>query len=347
MTEPIATALHILGQFWLEELKATDQALLETIPELAKTLPNSKAADLDTLAVEYQRLFGFNLPPYESVFIDPSVMLMAPATTRIQTLYQQAGWHPPAGTRTGAPDHIGLEMLALADMLDRNNQSAAVRLYVNHLALWVPSFIFTLKRLRPHPFYQTLADLTLDLILATLPEDKVPENGDPFPELPPPPVYRGSGPDEFSPDGQSSTESSENLVPHPTGTTDETAGEEAVRLRDVVKKLLPPCETGIFLTREDIARTAKDLSLPVATMGDRARMLETLFRQAGEYDLVPALFERLQQFLEQTQTQYQELAAEYPVWEIYAVAWQNRLANTQAILKELTTIAAHENINTP
>jgi thymidylate kinase len=76
-------------------------------------------------------------------------------------------------------------------------------------------------------------------------------------------------------------------------------------------------------------------------------MLETLFRQAGEYDLVPALFERLQQFLEQTQTQYQELAAEYPVWEIYAVAWQNRLANTQAILKELTTIAAHENINTP
>jgi hypothetical protein len=164
-------------------------------------------------------------------------MLMAPATTRIQTLYQQAGWQPPAGTRTGAPDHIGLEMLALADMLDRNNQSAAVRLYVNHLALWVPSFIFTLKRLRPHPFYQTLADLTLDLILATLPEDKVPENGDPFPELPPPPVYRGSGPDEFSPDGQSSTESSENLVPHPTGTTDETAGEEAVRLRDVVKKI--------------------------------------------------------------------------------------------------------------
>jgi TorA maturation chaperone TorD len=346
MAEPIAAALRILGHFWLEELKPTDKELLETIPELAETLSASKAGAPDNLAVEYQRLFGFNLPPYESVFIDPSVMLMSPATARVQRLYQQSGWQPPVDIRTGAPDHIGLEMMALADLLGRQNLPAANQLHTNHLALWVPAFILTLKRLRPDVFYHTLADLTLDLILSTLPEDGLPDNKDPFPKLPPPPVYRASGPDESAGNAPSAVHrKTERLIPLPASPEDEQTNQEATRLRDVVKMLLPPRETGIFLTREDIARTAQALALPVAAMGDRARMLETLFRQAGEYNLVPALFGQLQQLADQTATAYQTLAREYPYWRIYATAWQTRLANTQEILAELTTIATETDIN--
>ena len=78
MTEPLAPALRILSHFWLEELRIDDLSLLQSLPELAETLPQTGTAELTDLSVEYQRLFGFNLPPYESVFIDPSAMLMAP-----------------------------------------------------------------------------------------------------------------------------------------------------------------------------------------------------------------------------------------------------------------------------
>jgi len=80
MTGSFISALRLLGHFWLEEIKADDAETIAALPELAQTLPHIDSAALTDLAAEYQRLFGFNLPPYESVFIDPSVMLMAPAT---------------------------------------------------------------------------------------------------------------------------------------------------------------------------------------------------------------------------------------------------------------------------
>ena len=71
MTAPVVAALHILSQFWLEEIRSDDVEIIAALPELAQTLPNFDSATLTELAVEYQRLFGFNLSPYESVFIDP------------------------------------------------------------------------------------------------------------------------------------------------------------------------------------------------------------------------------------------------------------------------------------
>jgi hypothetical protein len=127
---------------------------------------------------------------------------------------------------------------------------------------------------------------------------------------------------------------------------EEVAGEQAIRLRDVVKRLLPPRDTGIFLTREDIARLGQSLSLP-ASMGDRFKMLETLFRQAGEFGLVPELLDRLRQLADQTGTGYQTLALEYPAWSVYAAAWRRRLVATRSTLDELAAVAALDSQNQP
>jgi TorA maturation chaperone TorD len=347
MSQPVAAAYRILGHFWLEEPTPADLDLLQTIPELADTLSSSKAADLDELAVEYQRLFGFNLPPYESIFVDPSAMLMAPATMRVQTLYRDGRWQIPNRSRTGAPDHIGLELLALAAWLDRRLDWAVNKLYHEHLALWLPPFVLTLRRLSPHPFYAMLADLTLDLVLSSLPAATTTDGDDPFPALPPPPVYRGTGWDEFAPDS-TADDSPAGARPDaiPLRPDEENAGEQAIRLRDVVKRLLPPRETGIFLTREDIGRVGQTLSLP-ASMGDRFRMLETLFRQAGEYGLVSDLLDGLGQLVDQAGTSYQTLALEYPAWSVYGSAWQHRLNNTRATLDELAAIAVSISQNQP
>lgn len=310
----IPIALRILSRFWLEEIREDDQPLLTSLPELAETLPH--AIDTNTLtelAAEYQRLFGFNLPPYESLFLDPSVMLMAPATERVLALYRQVGWTPPT-TRVGAVDHLGLELLALADFEEQGRMNASRQLHQMHLALWLPVFAQSLQRLKPHPFYATLLDLTLDLVLDTLPpagDDAAPV---PLPDLPPPPVYRDSG----------------ELPPDMTDNTDRPAWT----LRRVLKPFLPPRFLGTFITREDIARLAQSLSLPLS-MGDRYRMLEALFRAAGQSEQLPALQAALIAFLEQSRADYLALVETYPAWRPYAQTWLNILTESQQQLQHL------------
>ncbi|MCB0212957.1 MAG: molecular chaperone TorD family protein [Anaerolineae bacterium] len=310
----IAPAYRILGRFWLKEASAEDIELLHALPELAQTLPGLEKQHVTDLAVEYQRLFGFNLPPYESIFIDPSVMLMSPATDRVAQLYWQGGWHIPAGIRTGAPDHLGLELLALADWLDRGSMASAHQLHTRHLALWVAPFVLQLQRLKPHPFYAALADFTLDLLLTTLPETPLPNPDTLFPNLPPPPVYRGT--DETM------------LVDDAADMKKRDGGSP---FRHLIKQLLRPCEAGLFLTRTDLARIGRALELP-ATVGDRYSMLETLFRQAMQYELLPELLNHLGRQLTEADQAYHQLAVDYPGWQPYAHAWGNRLAATQNML---------------
>jgi TorA maturation chaperone TorD len=326
MIESIANALRIVSHFWLEEVQPNDLMLITTLPELAETIPQPGTAELTALSVEYQRLFGFNLPPYESVFIDPSAMLMAPATERVQILYQDTGWTPPAGARAGAPDHLGLELLALADWLDQGSTEVADKLQTRHLALWAPVFILTLPRLDPHPFYTRLAELTLDLLLTLLPANPVPPDLDPFPDLPPPPKFRGT--EESWPQFESAVLEPDSL-PSSDGTDEIKTG-----LRGLIKRLLRPREAGLFLTRDDIARLGLALDLPGA-MGDRYRMLETLFRSARQYDQLPSLSHQLNQIFAKAFSTYTSLASEHPVWSAYAKAWQKRLTATQTVVTEL------------
>jgi TorA maturation chaperone TorD len=312
MDPSILAALRILSHFWLEEIQPDDLATIAALPELAGTLPQTSEAALTELAVEYQRLFGFNLPPYESIFIDPSAMLQAPATARVQALYHEAGWTLPAQVRVGAPDHVGLELLALADIKAKAETKEelaelAQRLHTAHLALWVPAFVLTLHRLKPHSFYATLANLTLDLLLTTLPPHSQ-FRPDPFPVQPPPPAYNHDG----------------RLIPL-------AEREPETGLQGMVRRLLTPCEAGLYLTREDIARLSRALDLPLV-MGERSHMLETLFRQAGEYEFVPALLDQLRHLLAEIEAAYQAWAEEYPAWMSYAAAWLRRIETTQVAL---------------
>ena len=334
MTEPIAAAFRFLAHFWLEEVKWKDVETIVALPELSQTLPVINPAALTDLAAEYQRLFGFNLPPYESIFIDPSAMLLAPATGRVQALYQQGGWQPPAGVRIGAPDHLGAELLALADWLAEGHIELAHRLHGQHLALWAPVFVLTLRRLSPPSFYARLGDLTLDLLLTTLhhglPPERAPaDHSDPFPDLPPPPVYRGT--EDELPKDQPDFQNLRDL------TIRNTPYEIPNSLGDLIRGLLPPRQVGLFFTREDIALLSRSLNLPVG-LGERFQMFESLFRGAGQYELLPALFDRLRQWLTEAGQAYHDLAREYPQWAPYGRAWGQRLAATQARLETLRAL---------
>jgi hypothetical protein len=151
-----------------------------------------------------------------------------------------------------------------------------------------------------------LGELTVDLLLAALPEEPAGSSTTLFPDLPPPPVYAEPG---FKASGE----------------------EPSDDLRSLVRHLLTPCQAGLYLTREDIARLSRTLDLPAA-FGERVGMLETLFRQAGEYELVFALLEQLIRLLDETGLAYDVWAEQYPAWLPYAEAWQQRLADSRARL---------------
>lgn len=332
MSDPIPEAFRLLGRFWLEEVRPDDLTLISALPELAQALSTPDSDTLMDLAVEHQRLFGFNLPPYESVFVDPSAMLMAPATGRIQTLYHQAAWTPPTTARTGAPDHLGLELTALADWMENGRNHLAHQLHTRHLALWVPAFTQALQRLRPHPFYTTLGSLTLELLLGTLPPELIATDVDPFPDLPPPPTYQDRG--MSSPPSSVQDMGSQPVTWHADSPLTDEAQETQISLRDIVRHLLTPRDAGLYLTRDELRRIGYALDLP-GVMGDRSRMLETLFRLAGQYDLAPTLLDQLAGLLEEARVTYQAWAEEHPDWAPYAQAWASRVLSTQATLNSL------------
>jgi TorA maturation chaperone TorD len=332
VNDPIPEAFRLLARFWLEEVRPDDLTLISALPELAQALPTHDSDTLSDLAVEYQRLFGFNLPPYESVFVDPSAMLMAPATSRVQTLYRQADWTPPPGARSGAPDHLGLELTALADWMENGWNHLARQLHTRHLALWVPAFTQALHHLAPHPFYANLGSLTLELLLVTLPPDPVPCDVDPFPDLPPPPTYQDHG--MSSPPSAVQDVGSQPETEYTDSPPTDEAQETVIGLREIVRHFLTPRDAGLYLTRDYLVRISHALDLP-GVMGDRSRMLETLFRLAGQYDLAPTLFDQLAGILEEARVTYYAWADEHPVWAPYAQAWASRLVSTRATLNSL------------
>ncbi|MGH2542353.1 MAG: hypothetical protein ACRDIB_06145, partial [Ardenticatenaceae bacterium] len=96
---------------------------------------------------------------------------------------------------------------------------------------------------------------------------------------------------------------------------------------DVVHWLLTPYKCGLFLARESIAAISQELSLPLV-MGERSRMLETLFRAAGQYDMLGELLKHLTRRFDDADAAYLAWASEYPAWHPYAQAWRKRLATT-------------------
>lgn len=313
---------RLLGRLWLHEVRPTDLAAIDTVDALGAALPERAPGDLTDLAAEYYRLFIGAIPPYESVFLDPSAMLATPATARVAATYRAAGWSPPPGSRAASIDHLGLELLALADAWEDGRGAPVARaLRCAHLGLWAPIFGLAVETAAPHAFYRALARLTLDLVLADLPADAWPSGRDPLPVLPAPPIYAGTGDEPRS-----------SAAAAPPGEHDPAAPPSGVTLSGIVRHLTTPREAGVFVTPDAIADVGRSLDLPIL-IGERRRMLTSLFQAAGQYGQVPALLDALVDRLDRAALDTVALARAAPAWQPVAAAWLARLARTRTRLR--------------
>jgi TorA maturation chaperone TorD len=310
-------AYSLFGRLFQHGLTPEVSAPVQAIPELAAAVPGLNAAggaDFDSLAADHYALFGLNVFPYESIFLDVESNLGGPVAGEVMAFYQQAGFQVFQSGEN--PDHIRLELGLLAFLSSAEAEAwgdglEAVALRLRelqrrfldvHLLPWLPGLTQAIRQ-QGAAFYTALADLTLELAG----EHRAGLAG-----------------------GASAASPGFELPPAPDVLANEKTG-----LKEIASFLLSPAYSGMYLSREDISRLASRLGVPRG-FGSREQMLTNLLRTAADYEGLPPLVEGLYSLAEDWTGFYKALSGDLRSLAPFAAPWLERLHGTRALLTTLS-----------
>lgn len=297
----------LIGRQLLAPPTAADVAEAASLPELAAVMADGPEA----LAIAYEYLFGRNVYPYESIYRDEELMLNTVAAEQVAHFYAECGF--TLEYNVGAPDHIGLELILLARLIATEHtalaqldhalvrwarQRTATFLH-RHIAAWAPIWVRAVQRIPAHPFYQTLTTLLLELL--------------------------GSELERLA--GEQISDTTYIPLQPANPTADETD------LSALIRYLITPAKSGIFLSRADCSMLARQLgfSIPIA---DRFTMARTLFETAGQFDQVGELIGMLRALFATELAELHRLSDTQPLWQPLLKPWVARLADTNWLTTE-------------
>lgn len=267
------------------------------IPALAETLPEAK--NDDALAAAHYDLFGLNLFPYESIFLDPQGLLGGRIANEVARIYWEANYRvSDDGT---SPDHMGHELGLLAHLcdgeanaLEAGSEAEALtmqeyqRAFLNqHLLPWLAPLHEAVQR-QEDPFFRGVANLTRELVLSHAVEIGI------------------------------------NATMPPLATAPKLLSQSETGLKQIALFLTVPPFSGLFLSRTDISRLARGRSLPRG-FGTRQQMFTNLLRAAAEYDELDPLLASLQDVMTTAERSYTESVADYPQLASFAARWRERV----------------------
>lgn len=297
----------LLGRLSLTGLTAEELPYVAEISELAATL--SDHFEADEAAADHQQLFGFNVFPHESIFLDPSGLLGGPIADAILLGRQRAGFVRQIDS--DMVDHLGQELKYLALLSDheararQDGSNDIVRRMAGlqrefldqHLLRWLPALLVAIEK-QGQRFYNALIHLVFDLSLA----------------------HRAD---------LSSTPAPEFVLPDPPA----LLTQKGTGLKEIAAYLLAPPYSGIYLSRDDIGRLARRQELPRG-FGNRQQMLLNLWRSAAMYDGLETSIEALQDFVSSWFDTYDQLRSD-PQLRPFVTAWRSRTAATISLLTEM------------
>lgn len=291
----------LLGEILLDGVSERWLPHVRALPTLVATLPATP--EPDELAARYQALWGFDLFPFESLFLSAEG-LVGTRSDLLLSHYRRQSFQP----RAESADHLGAQFLFLAWLAQREAAALAQRdqaqlgalhgaqraFLEEHLLRWFPALLAALAR-QGAPFYQALLAMGAELLKA---------HHAALTSEPPPPWALPAAPELLA---------------------DERAG-----LREIAAYLLAPPHSGLFLSRSDLGRLAGALAVPCG-FGSRQQVAETLLRSAAQYDALPTLFTLLRALLAE-----EERALKGAGWAAPLVApWQARLRTSDQLLAGL------------
>jgi TorA maturation chaperone TorD len=295
-----AGVLELAGGLFLHGLRPEALEAIRTIPELSVHLPaNVNSAFLEERAAEHYHLFGMNVFPYASAFLDSSRMLGGPVAEAAQGFYLQGGFTP--ATTSEGPDHLGHE-LAFAAHLLRSGQDDLLRHFLHsHLLAWLPPLVQAVRR-QGDGFYAALAGLSLSQAEASL---------------------GGSAPPEAAAFSLPSPPS--NLLENPE-----------TRLRDIAEFLLTPAFAGIYLSRDRIAALGRHVGVPRG-FGDRVQILSNLFHSGADYEALAGVFGLLEEEVQGWIEGYAEWEARPGLAPAVRI-WQARARGTLEVVTRIISV---------
>ncbi|MEF8827203.1 MAG: molecular chaperone TorD family protein [Halapricum sp.] len=159
---------------WASEWRHTAEALPEAFESALARIEAGSDADEETLRTAYTHLFrGVNQsdpePPYESLYVDGS--FYGETTTEIRQGYRWAGVDIDDSGGNDPPDHLGLELQFLGelvamdpDSLDEHDIEDAQRWILEHLTGWLPEYRDRLREEDPPDYYAGLLDLAVAVV---------------------------------------------------------------------------------------------------------------------------------------------------------------------------------------
>ena len=297
MTQARHLSYSLISQLYLEGVTAVTLPLIQAIPELASTLPAE--FDMDQTAVTHQTIFGFNVFPYESFFLDSTGLIGGDVTEAVVRKYRAAGFQEEIGATS--PDHIGHELAYIAHLLNEGRPDSHYHLrvfFAQHLLIWLPSFVLAVSK-QGSAFYTALSELTWSLVA---------DHADEIGSLDTMKIQLPNVPDLLQNDKTS--------------------------LKDISEFLTMPVYCGIYLGREEVAQLARRLELPRG-FGSRSQMLTNLLKTAVQYDQLPLVITKIQDLLADERKRYIGLANDYPQIAFYATRWEERTGETAVLLSQM------------
>ena len=329
------SALGLLSRLWLREPDSATLTDSREIPTLALHV-----GEPDEMAAAYADLFLLNVYPYGTAFTDPSGELNGPAAARAARRYEERGYRPAELFEVGAPDHVGLGLGYLDHLAEGGGKDAEL---FSSLSEWVPICCLAVER-EPsaHPFYRAVAATTRDQVLEGALLCHSEERASPrHSEERASPCHseERASPchSEERSDEESVALSKGPQIPRSARDDTTVADEEEISLSNVVRFLLAPARSGIFLSRGKIGHLARAAGMPLP-FGSRFDVAHLLFQTAGENGKVGMVLDRLEEELTAWETEYRAWAAEHPRWTPASTRWLQRTAETRRRLDEMREV---------
>lgn len=299
-----ARAYVLFAAFVRRGLCAETVGHAEDLPELAPALEGyrrDQRLDLEAAAAGHQHVFGHEVFPWASVFLDVSGRPGGKVAEAVYADFQRLGL-PCSPTHEGA-DHLAVLLEALAFLSSAeaeawsDGQSAvaegvrtrAAELVQAHLwSWWAP--LRAAVRGEAEPFSEAVLELVEQTVC-----DHVGVEAGPLP-------------------------------PREAPTLLERLDDPKVGLRDIAAELLVPIHSGVFLSRSHLRTLGRSLGLPLG-FGRRVDRLETFLRSAAEADVWPGAIAALDRTWSSVGQAYLDLPGGAP--------WRGRVEETRAVFSRM------------
>lgn len=178
LTPPDRDRVDAIG-IWAREWRCSAPSLPTEVAAALEHIEDGANADEETLRTAYTHLFrGVSergpTPPYESLFVDGQ--FYSETTTEIRQGYRWAGFDVDDTRGNEPPDHLGLELQFLGELIAMDDDhrdadepdldDAQWWLLDEHLRAWLPAYHAHVQRTELPEYYAGLLDLALAAVTA-------------------------------------------------------------------------------------------------------------------------------------------------------------------------------------